>query len=531
MLCFLWLPSLTLYGVALLRALATQPERIIASLPISPLSRGLLLNTLFLGALTTFIAAILGAPVAWIIARGRPRVWSGFATLLCAVPLALPPALAASAWLEWTRTPPARGMASLAAQSSLPVSPIFVAAPLLAFCFFPLVVFPLAAAWRALPQEWEEAADLFGPPLQTARRVLWPLLWPALAGACGLVAAMTCWEMGAPDLLDARTYAVQIYRNISVPDAWDAGGELKSALGGLPMLLLGALTLWPALRALKFYGALGSTAPRGSTPRRAPYWVSIVALLVFAVSPIAVLAIFAWQLQGWHLALKVWGDAQREIFNTAGLATAAAISITLSAFWLVASWRSWPAKWRQGVLCLTVAPLFVAPLLQAVALIHFYNRPMFALVYGGVGPIGWEPFDTFFVFAARYGLMLIGYATRFLPLAILLLHEAIGRVDGSLLEAAASAGATPLQSARSILWPLLKPALLGVFALVWALCASELSMAVLINAPGGQTLTVPIFNWMHIASTPEVATLSLTLAAMSGGVLGVVLFLLAMRKR
>jgi iron(III) transport system permease protein len=51
---------------------------------------------------------------------------------------------------------------------------------------------------------------------------------------------------------------------------------------------------------------------------------------------------------------------------------------------------------------------------------------------------------------------------------------------------------------------------------LWALCAGELATTVLINAPGGQTLPVPIFNLMHIGSTAEVAALSLTLFALSG---------------
>jgi len=48
-----------------------------------------------------------------------------------------------------------------------------------------------------------------------------------------------------------------------------------------------------------------------------------------------------------------------------------------------------------------------------------------------------------------------------------------------------------------------------VWALVWALSAGELSLAVLVNAPGGQTLPVPIFNLMHIGATGEVAALSI----------------------
>ena len=116
-------------------------------------------------------------------------------------------------------------------------------------------------------------------------------------------------------------------------------------------------------------------------------------------------------------------------------------------------------------------------------------------------------------------MMLVGYTARFLPLAILLMHEAARRVDESLVEAAHNLGATPWGAVRAVLTPLLAPALIGVFALVWALCASELSTSVVINAPGGQTLPVPIFNQMHVGSVENVAALSLILVAMSGSII------------
>jgi iron(III) transport system permease protein len=166
---------------------------------------------------------------------------------------------------------------------------------------------------------------------------------------------------------------------------------------------------------------------------------------------------------------------------------------------------------RRVALGLTVIPLLFAPILLAIALINFWNQDMFAAVYGG-----------------RYSMMLVGYAARFLPLAILLMYEAARRVDGSLIEAARGFGAAPSRAVRTVLAPLLAPALIGVFALVWALCASELSTSVLINAPGGQTLPVPIFNQMHVGSIENVAALSLILVAMSSGI--VALAALALRR-
>jgi ABC-type Fe3+ transport system permease subunit len=88
------------------------------------------------------------------------------------------------------------------------------------------------------------------------------------------------------------------------------------------------------------------------------------------------------------------------------------------------------------------------------------------------------------------------------------------------MEAARGLGASPLRVARTILLPLLAPALVGIFALTWALCASELSVSVMTQQPGGQPLTLPVFQLMHIFAMDKVAALCLLLVAMSGVVMG-----------
>jgi ABC-type spermidine/putrescine transport system permease subunit II len=99
-------------------------------------------------------------------------------------------------------------------------------------------------------------------------------------------------------------------------------------------------------------------------------------------------------------------------------------------------------------------------------------------------------------------MTLVGYGSRFLPLGVLLIYEATRRVDRTLLEAAANVGAGPWRVRWTILAPQVRWALVGTFGLLWALCAAELPTTILVNAPGGQTLPVPIFNWMHVGMKP-----------------------------
>lgn len=531
LLAFLWLPFLQTYGGVLRDIALREPARLLEALPLSRLPRTLFLNTTILSTLTAALAVAFGIPTGLFLASaspaGRFRVLAVLAFLLCVVPLAIPPTLGATAYLEITRTPPARSLASLAADQPLAFNSIFVAAPVLALCFFPVVAFPVFAARRAISHEMEEAALLFGNEWSAWRGVLWPLLAPAVYGAAGIVAALAMWEMGAPDLIDVRTYSVQIYRDFSAQN-----NIAKAALDAAPMLLLGCVMLAPAVWAMRFYSSLHtpsieqSLATR-STFERAGAWATPFVLLA---SPIAFLAVFISQLPQWPRVLQVCIDNAPQIINTATLATIGAFSIVLAALLIVSLWRSWPAPAQRVVLLLTIIPLLFAPIMLAIALIQFWNRPAFALIYGGIPETGYAPLAWLQENITRLAMPLITYAARFLPLAVLLLHEAARRVDDVWLEAARGLGASGARTLVTILVPLLRPALLGTFALLWSLCASELTMSVLVYQPGGDALPLPIFNLMHIGSTAEVAVLSLVLAGMSSGVLAGVLLLITGRE-
>jgi iron(III) transport system permease protein len=490
----LWAPVASLYGAATLEALRENPARLWAALPLSLLARTLFWNTFFLCAGTVAISLLLGAVVATFLAT---REKFSPALLFFAAPLAVSPTLMATAYLEIARTPPARAAASLGAQSTLSVSSIFITAPVLALCFYPIIAFAIGAARRSVPLELTDAARLFGDDWNAKRRVLWPLLAPAALAACGVVAALAMWEMGAPDLLDARTYSVQIYRDFSAEQ-----NTTQAAVDAIPMLFLGALCFVPAWRMLQFYARWETfnapTAPIANPNR----WILAAAILIFVLSPLAPLSIFIQHMQPKHILLAVWSANGTEIWNTIVVATCAAVAIVALSLALAAAWREYSPRTQSVLVALFTTTLLFAPIMSAIAYLTFYNRAALDFVYD-----------------SRYGLLTLGLSARFLPMGVLWFHEALRRIPTNLRDAAANMGATPLQIFVSITAPLLAPAIATLFALGWALCASELSLSVLLNAPGGQTLPVPIFNQMHIGATAEVAALSLTLVTLTLGVL------------
>jgi len=67
-------------------------------------------------------------------------------------------------------------------------------------------------------------------------------------------------------------------------------------------------------------------------------------------------------------------------------------------------------------------------------------------------------------------------------------------IDEYLLDAARTLGASPFTVARTIVWPLLRPALTGAAGLVFVMCATSYGVVRLLGGPGRSTLDVEIYR-------------------------------------
>jgi len=528
----LWLPIASLYGAAI-SLLWREPQQWLGAIALDSVARVLLSNTLALAALSCAFALLFGLPIGVALARG-PKYFGRVGLVLCVLPLALPPTVLTTAYLQWTQTPPALAQSSLGASTSTTLAPVFIAALVLGLCFYPIVALVVRASLRSMPRQWEEAALQFGPLTSVWRHVLGPHIRPAIWGALGIVAALAIWEVGAPDLLGVPTYSMQIRRQLAARDALDASGaDIKAALSGWPMFVLGGLALWPVLRARGQLGGMAQEATRESSAQSTldGRWCVWPSLLIFAICPLAPIAVFVSQLRPPQVLWETWTANSGEIASTVLSATLATLLCLLLSLMMVSLSRNQSTLRRCG-LSASGALMLVAPVLLGIALIQFYNRPGWEWIYGGGD--GSDSLQSLLMdWSSRYSLLIVGYLSRFLPLALWWFDEAANRVDNTLLEAAQNLGAPPARVTRTILLPYLTPVVIGGGALLWSLCAGELATSILVNAPGGQTLPVPIFNWMHIGAIEQVAALSLALFILNvlALLLGQFLFALLIKPR
>ena len=160
------------------------------------------------------------------------------------------------------------------------------------------------------------------------------------------------------------------------------------------------------------------------------------------------------------------------------------------------------ARARNVALAFTLAPGLGASVVLGVALIEAFNRPLTGALYD-----------------SAYGMTVWADCARFLPLCIAILWGAVARLPAESLWAAANLGAAPARAQVDIALPMLRGAIAGAWGLAWAWSAGELTLAVLVHGPGGDTLPIPIFNFLHAGIASDVAALCLLLIALCGGAL------------
>jgi len=204
---------LALYYLAPLASLllATPPGDVLAALG-DPAVRRAAATSLLGATITTAVAAALGLPLAYWLARADTRL----TTVVLAVvvlPLVLPPTVGGVVLL--TVVGPGTLLGGAAADAGLPLTRSLAGVVLAqAFVASPFVVVTAKAAFEGVDRTLEHASRSLGKTRwTTARRVTLPLAAPGIAAGATLAFARSMGEFGATMMLAyyPRTMPVQIW--------------------------------------------------------------------------------------------------------------------------------------------------------------------------------------------------------------------------------------------------------------------------------------------------------------------------------
>lgn len=171
-----------------------------------PYYLGVTWTTVKVGLLTTIVCAVLGYPLAYVLARMRSR-WLGLCLFLLVTPLMVSSVIRIFGWLvilgKKGIVNAAFGAAGLGGVDLLhSVTAVVIG---LTELLLPFMVLPLMAAIENIPRAVEEAARNLGAnPLQLFRRVLLPLSLPGLVSGSLLVYSVSISALVTPALMGGR---------------------------------------------------------------------------------------------------------------------------------------------------------------------------------------------------------------------------------------------------------------------------------------------------------------------------------------
>jgi iron(III) transport system permease protein len=473
-------------------------------------------HTLEYAALTTTLAVVGGAAVAILVARtdlpGRRAL--GRLTLL---PLLLPSLGLVLGWIVvWG---PGGYLSSLVHTHlhlpTLDVNTITGMSVIEATRLLPVAYMTCEAALARADSSLEDAARSAGAaPLAVLRRVTVPMLRPALLNAATLIFTLAIASLGIPLLLGApkniqfvSTYLYLQWTNASSPDSpLVSAGALLLLLVATLLLLLRNRMLGAEARYVSVAGKAGRTAMLRLRGWRWPLAAAVALYLTFSVLvPVLGVALMSfvafltpliapWHLftwSNWHILAS--GVYLRSIEHSAllafvgGLATTALVALAT----LVAHRSRLPV--RKTLPFVMLYPRAIPGLIIGIGFFWAF------LLTGALG--GW--------FRQSIWGILLAFCIRNLPFAYVVMYPTMARIGEELDRAGRSVGAGWWRTNRSIVLPLLRPALFASFVLMFVEILNDYDPALFLVRPGTEVIGTTMLDTFLQGIVGPVASLAM----------------------
>jgi iron(III) transport system permease protein len=480
---------------------------------------GAIRTTATLILLVTVGTAFLGIVSAWLVV-GFDFPLRRIASWALVLPLAVPPYLAAYAFAEFFLfTGPVQTALRAAFGFQTPRDYWFPdlrttggAAFVLASVLYPYVYLTCRVVFLMQGRGIGDVARTLGAgPLRVFLRVLLPAARPAVAAGVVLVLMETINDIGVAEYLGVRTLTSTVYVTWINRGSLEGAAQIAMVMLVLVLLLLAAERY--ARRLQRFHNAratqLNARHPRirlhGVAAAAAAVWVAIPVVLGFGI-PVWVFGRYASRRLD-SLFNAQLGSAFLNTVMT-GLLTAA-LSVAIALFLLYATRIVRAAGMRPLVMVASsgyALPGTILGLGLLFALARFDNS-LDAFMRASFGV------STGLLLTGSAAAVVIACTIRFLALAEGALRSGLEKLPASLDDAARSLGHTPFDSARLVIVPLLRPAMLTALVLVFVDTTKELSATILLRPFGFNTLATLVYENASRAVVEEGALAALLIIA------------------
>jgi iron(III) transport system permease protein len=474
------------------------------------------LNTLQYATLSTVMAVAGGAGAAILVSRTNLPFRNAYGRLLL-LPILLPPLGVVLGWIVvWG---PGGYLTNLFSQrlhlGTLAIDTIPGMSLIEASRLLPVAYMTCEAALSRADSSLEDAARSAGAaPLKVLRKVTIPMLRPALLNSATLIFTLSVASLGIPLLLGTprnikfvSSYLYLQWTNATQPDpATVSAGAVLLLLVATALLLLRNRLLGAEARYVSIAGRAGRTAMLSLRSWRWPLAAVIALYLVFStVLPVLGLAAMSfvvvltplvapWKLFTWsNWDQLTTGEFHRAITNSLEISFVGAILATA----LVA-------------IATLVAHRSRFPLRRALPFVMLYPRATPGLIIG----IGffWTYLLTWgigsWLRGSIWGIML-AFVVRNLPFAYVVMYPTLARIGEELDRAGRAAGAGWWRTSRSIVLPLLRPAIFSAFILMFVEILCDYDPALFLVKPGNEVIGTTMLSQFIQGMVGPVAALAM----------------------
>ncbi|MFP4451016.1 MAG: ABC transporter permease [Rhodosalinus sp.] len=488
-------------------------------------------NTLLLAGWVMIGCVILGLPTGMLRGLCRvpgARIWD----VIFLIPFVIPPFIAAIAWMMTLQ----RG-GYLFQMTGIDLGGLLFTFGGVAFVMtlnlFPLVYFAVSRGVEAVGGRFGAAARVAGAgPVRAFVLITLPLSIPAIAASLLIVFALSIEEFGTPAALAARTgfdvLVTGIYTRLSDYPIDLSGAAVGSVILMALVLAAFAAQNWVATRR-SYIAQSGKPASLERADLGRWRWPVLalfgVVALIGVVIPLA--AIVATSLTGTISGGLTWSNLSLRHYAPIFAPGSRAAQALVTSGWLAVVTAllagaigavvamivvRGTGRGRKVMDALSILPNAIPAIVLAVGVILAWNSPFLPVtLYGTIA------------------ILLVAYTAILLPYPIRYAVARLRQLGGSLDDAARVSGASPAQTLRHVLAPLMAPSLIAAMMLVFAIASRELVASIMLAPAGVRTVGTFVFSQFEQGSVQTGMAMSVIAIAATGSILLAVNLWLARR--
>ncbi len=476
-------------------------------------------NTLIIAVFATLFATLVGVFFAWLLGRSDIPM-KGFMKFLFSIPFMIPPFLAA---MSWDMMFSGRGgyvnkmLMSLfnLANAPLNINSITGIIIIEVVYYFPFVYMQVVSALERMDPTLEESARIAGAnQMYVIRKITLPLTVPAISSGVLLVLITSLSNYGIPSMVG---YSKGIFTlpTMIVELMNRSGGSFigirQAAALSIVLVIVVAIAL-VIQRRLLTHGRYDIIKGKSMRPMLIKLRGAKIPLLVFSlffltlivIAPIVMILLVSFN-RAYGLPFTMENFTVMHYVNVFTKNAMVKDSVKNSLF----------LAFSAGAICLVLGTMLayviykVKPkggtILEMLAVLP-YSLPGTVMSIGCI--LAWS--GAFFGISLynTIWIILVAYIARYLSYVLKSSSAALQQVHPSLEEAARSCGASHYEALKDVTLPLIKPAMLSGFFLVFLPCMLELTTSILLYGPKSRTLGVAIYQLRINGQINQAAALS-----------------------